>query len=270
MNEIISKTTLVDAITVLEIYAPQVALKAEPGQFVAVRAIKGAREIPFPIMDDCKEKGTLTILCKAVDEDTVQLSRLRQGERIDGLAGPLGLPSRLDHLRRAVVVAGGMGCAKAFPIAKKLHTLGTEVHSLLGFRRKDRVMMEEDFRRVSDQLIITTNDGSYGKKGLVTVALEAVLKKDNYDAAFAMGPLFMMKAVSELTKRYHTRTVVSINPAIVDSTSLCPHEGGRLFKTENDMPVYCVGFECDGHRIDFDEAIRRDKTTHYMNAVSEK
>ena len=202
--------------------APLIAKKAEPGQFIIFRATEDGERVPLTIADYDREAGTVTIIFQIVGEATMELNTLNEGEYIYDFVGPLGTPSKIDGLKKVAVVGGGVGCAIAYPIAKKLNELGTEVHSVVGFRNKDLVILKDEFEAVSSKLSIMTDDGSFGTKGLVTTALKELIEQGNeYDEVIAIGPIIMMKFVSELTKQYGIKTIVSMNPIMVDGTGMC-------------------------------------------------
>lgn len=247
LNETVSKMVL---------EAPMIAKKAQPGQFVIVRAKKESERIPLTIADYDRKEGTVTIIYQIVGAGTMELDTVREGEYVQDLVGPLGKASETEGLHKVAVVGGGVGCAIAYPLAKKLHGQGAEVHSVIGFRSRDLVILEEEFCAVSDQLCMMTDDGSYGQKGLVTQALEELILAGNeYDEVIAIGPLAMMKFVSLLTKKYGIKTVVSMNPIMIDGTGMC---GGCRLTVGGQTKFACVdGPDFDGHEVDFDEAMHR-------------
>ena len=247
LNETVSKMVL---------EAPMIAKKAQPGQFVIVRAKEESERIPLTIADYDRKEGTVTIIYQIVGAGTMELDTVREGEYVQDLVGPLGKASETEGLQKVAVVGGGVGCAIAYPLAKKLHGQGAEVHSVVGFRSRDLVILEEEFCAVSDQLCMMTDDGSYGQKGLVTQALEELILAGNeYDEVIAIGPLAMMKFVSLLTKKYGIKTVVSMNPIMIDGTGMC---GGCRLIVGGQTKFACVdGPDFDGHEVDFDEAMHR-------------
>ena len=247
LNETVSKMVL---------EAPMIAKKAQPGQFVIVRAKEESERIPLTIADYDRKEGTVTIIYQIVGAGTMELDTVREGEYVQDLVGPLGKASETEGLPKVAVVGGGVGCAIAYPLAKKLHGQGAEVHSVIGFRSRDLVILEEEFCAVSDQLCMMTDDGSYGQKGLVTQALEELILAGNeYDEVIAIGPLAMMKFVSLLTKKYGIKTVVSMNPIMIDGTGMC---GGCRLTVGGQTKFACVdGPDFDGHEVDFDEAMHR-------------
>lgn len=256
MYKILTKKILNPTVTLMEVDAPMIAKKAEPGQFIILRVDAEGERIPLTIADFDREKGTITIIFQIVGATTEKLNHLEQGEFIHDFVGPLGVPSHTDGLKKVAVVGGGVGCAIAYPIAKKLHHLGAEVHSIVGFRNKDLVILEDEFKAASDVMKLMTDDGSHGEKGLVTNALEELIKAGNqYDEVIAIGPLVMMKFVCKLTKEYGIKTVVSMNPIMIDGTGMC---GGCRLTVGGETKFACVdGPDFDGHLVDFDEAMER-------------
>jgi ferredoxin--NADP+ reductase len=253
---IIKKIKLNPTVTRMEIVAPLVAAKAEPGQFIILRATENGERIPLTIADYDRKKGTVTIIFQIVGATTAILNQLGEGDCLPDFVGPLGVPSHTAGLRRVVVVGGGVGCAIAYPIAKKLHAEGAAVDTIIGFRTKDLVILEDEFRHVSDRVKLMTDDGSYGEQGLVTNALQTLLTNGpGYDQAIAIGPLVMMKFVCRLTRAYSLKTVVSMNPIMIDGTGMC---GGCRLTVGGRTKFACVdGPDFDGHEVDFDEAIER-------------
>jgi ferredoxin--NADP+ reductase len=256
MFRITERKELNPSVTLLKIHAPLIARKAQPGQFIILRVDEEGERVPFTIADYDSNEGTVTIIFQVVGSSTEKLNALRPGDFIADFVGPLGKPSELEGLKKVAVVGGGVGCAIAYPVAKKLHELGAEVHSIIGFRSKDLVILEDEFKNVSDIAKIMTDDGSYGEKGLVTDALKALIESGNeYDEVIAIGPVVMMKFVSLLTKTYGIKTVVSMNPIMIDGTGMC---GGCRLTVGGKTVFACVdGPEFDGHEVDFDEAIQR-------------
>ena len=256
MYKILTKKILNPTVTLMEVDAPMIAKKAEPGQFIILRVDAEGERIPLTIADFDREKGTITIIFQIVGATTGKLNHLEEGEFIHDFVGPLGVPSHTEGLKKVAVVGGGVGCAIAYPIAKKLHHLGAEVHSIVGFRNKDLVILEDEFKAASDVMKLMTDDGSHGEKGLVTNALEELIKAGNqYDEVIAIGPLVMMKFVCKLTKEYGIKTVVSMNPIMIDGTGMC---GGCRLTVGGETKFACVdGPDFDGHLVDFDEAMER-------------
>ena len=240
----------------MEIDAPYIAKKAEPGQFIILRVDENGERIPLTIADYDREKGTITIIFQIVGATTEKLNHLEEGDCLHDFVGPLGVPSHLEGLKKVAVIGGGVGCAIAYPTAKKLHELGAEVHSVVGFRNKDLVILEEEFKAVSSKFVMMTDDGSYGAKGLVTNALQELIDSgEQYDEVIAIGPLVMMKFVCKLTKGYGIKTVVSMNPIMIDGTGMC---GGCRLTVGGETKFACVdGPDFDGHLVDFDEAMER-------------
>ena len=256
MYKIVRKRSLNPTVSLMEIEAPLIAKKAEPGQFIIFRAKEDSERVPLTIADFDREKGTVTIIYQIVGASTMELDTLNEGDCLHDFAGPLGCPSETDGLKKVAVIGGGVGCAIAYPIAKKLHNIGCEVHTVAGFRNKDLIILEDEFRSVSDILKIMTDDGSCGEKGLVTDALEQLIKDGNqYDEVIAIGPLIMMKFVCLLTKKYNIKTIVSMNPIMIDGTGMC---GGCRLTVGGKTKFACVdGPDFDGHLVDFDEAMHR-------------
>lgn len=254
--KIIKKTELNSTVTKMVIDAPLIAKKAEPGQFIIFRALEDSERVPLTIADFDREKGSVTIIFQIVGGATMELNCLNEGDCICDFVGPLGTPSHIEGLKKVAVIGGGVGCAIAYPVAKKLHQNGAEVHAIIGFRNKDLLILEEEFKAASERLIIMTDDGSYGEKGLVTNALEALINDGNsYDEVIAIGPLIMMKFVAATTKKYGIKTVVSMNPIMIDGTGMC---GGCRLTVGGETKFACVdGPDFDGHLVDFDEAMRR-------------
>lgn len=259
MYKIVRKESLNPTVTLMEIEAPFVARKAEPGQFIILRVDDTGERIPLTIADYDREKGTITIIYQIVGGTTIQLNSLNVGDCLADFVGPLGVATHTEGLKKVAVVGGGVGCAIAYPVAKKLHNLGCEVHSIVGFRNKDLVILEEEFRNASDKLVMMTDDGSYGSKGLVTNALEELIQNgEQYDEVIAIGPLVMMKFVTMVTKKYNIKTIVSMNPIMIDGTGMC---GCCRLTVGGKTKFACVdGPDFDGFEVDFDEAISRSKS----------
>lgn len=254
--KIVRKKTLNPTVTLMEVDAPLIAKKAEPGQFIILRVDEKGERIPLTVADFDREKGTVTIIFQIVGASTEKLNHLNEGEYIHDFVGPLGVASHTEGLKKVAVVGGGVGCAIAYPIAKKLHSHGCEVHSIVGFRNKDLVILEDEFKAASDKLKMMTDDGSYGEKGLVTNALKELIDSgEKYDEVIAIGPLIMMKFVCALTKEYGIKTIVSMNPIMIDGTGMC---GGCRLTVGGETKFACVdGPDFDGHLVDFDEAMER-------------
>ena len=258
MFKVVQKRFLNDAksICLFEIEAPLVAKHAQAGQFVIFRLDEQGERTPVSVAGYDREKGTVTVMVQAAGRTTKMLHTVEEGDYITDFVGPLGKATEMDGLKKVCVVGGGVGCAIAYPIAKKLHHLGAEVHSIVGFRNKDLVILEDEFKAASDVMKLMTDDGSHGEKGLVTNALEELIKAGNqYDEVIAIGPLVMMKFVCKLTKEYGIKTVVSMNPIMIDGTGMC---GGCRLTVGGETKFACVdGPDFDGHLVDFDEAMER-------------
>lgn len=256
MYKIVRKKELNPTVTLMDIEAPMIARKAEPGQFIILRVDEEGERIPLTVADFDREKGTVAIIFQIVGATTEKLNHKNEGEYIQDFVGPLGVASHTDGLKKVAVVGGGVGCAIAYPIAKKLHHLGCEVHSIVGFRNKDLVILEDEFKAVSDKLCMMTDDGSHGEKGLVTEALRKLIESgEKYDEVIAIGPLVMMKFVVAVTKEFGIKTVVSMNPIMIDGTGMC---GGCRLTVGGETKFACVdGPDFDGFLVDFDEAMDR-------------
>lgn len=256
MFKILMKKVLNPTVTMMEIDAPFVAKKAQPGQFIILRVDQDGERIPLTIADYNREKGTITIIFQIVGATTEKLNHLQEGDFLCDFVGPLGVPSHVQGLKKVAVVGGGVGCAIAYPIAKKLHELGIEVHSIVGFRNQDLVILEDEFQKVSHRFVLMSDDGSCGEKGLVTDALRKLIESgEQYDEVIAIGPLIMMKFVAKLTKEFQIKTVVSMNPIMIDGTGMC---GGCRLTVGGKTKFACVdGPDFDGHLVDFDEAMER-------------
>ena len=256
MYRIVKKRVLNPTVTLMEVEAPAVARKAEPGQFIILRVDKEGERIPLTIAAFDREAGTVTIIFQIVGGTTEKLNHKEEGEYLQDFVGPLGKATETEGLKRVAVVGGGVGTAIAYPVAKKLHDVGCHVDLIVGFRNKDLVILEDEFKAASTQLIIGTDDGSYGKKALVTDLLKEQIEAGaQYDRVIAIGPVIMMKFVCKLTKEYDIPTVVSMNPIMIDGTGMC---GGCRLSVGGETKFACVdGPEFDGHKVDFDEAMAR-------------
>ncbi len=256
--KILKKEVLNPQIFLMEIEAPRVAKKAEPGQFIILRIDETGERVPFTVADFDREKGIVTIIVQAVGKTTNQLSRLEEGETILDFVGPLGQPTPLHGLKKVAVIGGGLGTAIAYPQAKKLFALGADVTVIAGFRDKDYIILEEELKKVSTKLIVTTDDGSNGVKGFVTDRLRELLEGgEKFDEVIAIGPLPMMKFVCKLTKEYDVPTTVSMNPVMIDGTGMC---GGCRVIVGGETKFACVdGPDFDGHKIDWETAMNRGK-----------
>ncbi len=258
MYRIVRKEALKPTVILYEIEAPMVAKKAEPGQFIILRVDENGERIPITIHDYDREKGTVTIIVQTVGATTEKHSHKRQGEVIQDFVGPLGRPTETEGKKKVCVVGGGVGCAIAYPVLKKFHDCGAEVHAVVGFKNKDVVILEDKFKSASDVMKLVTDDGSYGEKGLVTDALKQLIEEGNqYDEIFAIGPAIMMKFVSKTTEPYGIPTTVSMSPIMVDGTGMC---GGCRLTVGGETKFACVdGPDFDGHKVDWDESLKRGK-----------
>ena len=258
MYRIVKKEALKPTVTLYEIEAPMVAKKAEPGQFIILRVDENGERIPITIHDFDREKGTVTIIVQTIGATTEKLRHKAEGEYIQDFVGPLGRPTETEGKKKVCVVGGGVGCAIAYPVLKKFHDCGAEVHAVVGFKNKDVVILEDKFKSASDVMKLVTDDGSYGEKGLVTDALKALIDAGNqYDEIFAIGPAIMMKFVSKTTEPYGIPTTVSMSPIMVDGTGMC---GGCRLTVGGETKFACVdGPDFDGHKVDWDESLKRGK-----------
>ena len=256
MFEILEKKALNPTVTLMRINAPKVAKKAQPGQFIILRTDSEGERIPLTIADYDRESGSVTIIFQIVGATTEKLNHLNEGDCLQDFVGPLGRATETEGLKKVAVVGGGVGCAIAYPVAKKLHDLGVEVHTIAGFRKKDLVILEDEFKAASSKFVLMSDDGSTGEKGLVTDALKKLIESgEKYDRVITIGPLIMMKFVCQLTKQYDIPTVASMNPIMIDGTGMC---GGCRLTVGGQTKFACVdGPEFDGHLIDFDEAMAR-------------
>ena len=256
MFRIVKKERLNPTVTKMVIDAPFIAKKAEPGQFIILRALEDSERIPLTIADYDRQDGTVTIIYQIVGGSTMELDTLEEGQTLHDFVGPLGVATHTEGLKKVAVVGGGVGCAIALPVTKKLHEQGCEVHAIVGFRNKDLVILEDEFKAASDTLVMMTDDGSHGEKGLVTAALERLIQAGNaYDEVIAIGPLVMMKFVCAVTKKYGIKTVVSMNPIMIDGTGMC---GGCRLTVGGETKFACVdGPDFDAHEVDFDSLLKR-------------
>ena len=256
MFTIIKRRELNPTVTELWIKAPLIAKKAKAGQFIIVRAKEDSERIPLTIAGFDREAGTVSIIFQVVGAGTMQLNSLKEGEAVHDFVGPLGKATEIEGLKNVCVVGGGVGCAIALPIAQALHAQGTKVTGIVGFRNKDLVILEDEFRACCDEFIIMTDDGSYGNKGVVTAPLEQkIVDGANFDEVITIGPLIMMKFVVKTTKPHNVKTVVSMNPIMVDGTGMC---GGCRLTVGGQTKFACVdGPDFDGFEVDFDEAMHR-------------
>ena len=256
MYRITQKVELNPTVTKLSIEAPLIAQKAQPGQFIIVRPLEESERIPLTIAGYDRQAGTVDIIFQIVGDTTIELNSLNVGDEVHDFVGPLGRPTETAGLKKVCVVGGGVGCAIALPIARKLHEEGCVVHSVIGFRNKDLLILEDDFAACSDELRVMTDDGSYGQKGVVTAALEELIAAGNqYDEVITIGPLIMMKFVVKTCQKYHIKSVVSMNPIMIDGTGMC---GGCRLTVGGKVKFACVdGPDFDGDLVDFDEAMAR-------------
>ena len=256
MYRILEKRTLNPTVTLMRVEAPAVAKKAQPGQFIILRTDAEGERIPLTVADYDREAGSVTIIFQVVGATTEKLNHLAEGDCLHDFVGPLGRATETEGKKKVAVVGGGVGCAIAYPVAKKFFEQGTEVHTVAGFRTKDLVILEEEFETASTRFVKMSDDGSWGEKGLVTDALRRLIESgEQYDEVITIGPLPMMKFVCRLTKEFGIKTVASMNPIMIDGTGMC---GGCRLTVGGETKFACVdGPEFDGHLIDFDEAIAR-------------
>lgn len=256
MYRIVETVPLNATVTKMTILAPAVAKKAEPGQFVILRTHESGERIPLTVADYDRDAGTVSVMFQAIGATTERLSHMKAGECLKDFVGPLGRPTETEGIKKVAVVGGGVGCAIAYPVAKKLYSLGVEVHSIVGFRSREFVILEEEFDAVSTKFLRMSDDGSWGSSGLVTDALRSLIESGEvYDRVITIGPLPMMKFVSRLTREFGIKTVASMSPIMIDGTGMC---GGCRLTVGGKTVFACVdGPEFDAHLIDFDEAISR-------------
>ena len=256
MFKIVKKRSLNPTVSEMSIEAPLIAKKAKPGQFIILRAKEDSERIPLTIAGTDASAGTVDIIYQIVGAGTMQLNSLNQGDSLHDFVGPLGKPTEIEGLKNVCVVGGGVGCAIALPVARALHEAGAKVTGIVGFRNKDLVILEDEFRACCDELILMTDDGSYGDKGVVTAPLEKCIQDGaNFDEVITIGPLIMMKFVVSVTKKYNVKTVVSMNPIMIDGTGMC---GGCRLTVGGKTMFACVdGPDFDGFEVDFDEAMHR-------------
>ena len=258
MFRIVKKEPLNPTVVLFEIEAPMIAKKAEPGQFIILRVDENGERIPLTIHDYDREKGTVSIIVQIIGATTFKLNQLNEGDCLHDFVGPLGKATETEGKKKVAVVGGGVGCAIAYPVLKKFHDCGAEVHAVVGFKNKDLVILEDKFRAASSVMKLVTDDGSYGEKGLVTDALKSLIDAGNeYDEIFAIGPAIMMKFVSMTTKPYGIPTTVSMSPIMIDGTGMC---GGCRLSVGGEMKFACVdGPDFDGHKVDWDLAVKRNQ-----------
>lgn len=256
MFKIVKKKVLNPTVTLMEIEAPLIAEKAKAGQFIILRVDSEGERIPLTIAGCDLEAGTVRIIFQIVGATTQLLNYKNEGDYIQDFVGPLGAPTEIEGLKKVAVVGGGVGCAIALPVAQALKNQGTEVHSIIGFRNKDLVILEEDFNICSDKMFVMTDDGSYGTKGLVTETLKQLIENgENYDMIIAIGPLVMMKFVVATARPFGVPVTVSMNPIMIDGTGMC---GGCRLTVGGETKFACVdGPDFDGYKVDFDEVIHR-------------
>ena len=274
-----NKRRLNPTVTLMEVSAPLIAKKAQPGQFIILRVDEHGERIPLTISDYDRERGAVTIIFQKVGLTTELLDRLEEGDDILDFVGPLGTPTDLldrEHpgsesgpVKRVAVIGGGVGCAIAYPQAKYLHARGVEVDVIAGFRSKDIVILEEEFKKACDHFYLTTDDGSCGEKGLVTDKLKTLIDSGiHYDAVIAIGPIIMMKFVCKTTEPYGIKTLVSLNPIMIDGTGMC---GGCRVSVGGEMKFACVdGPDFDGHKVDFDELMTRNRAYQEREAETRR
>ena len=270
LAKIVRKEELNSSVTLLEVEAPKIARKALPGQFIILRIDDDGERIPLTIGDYDREKGTITIIFQKVGLTTMLLGDLNVGDDIKDFVGPLGVPTHIDEgVKRVCVVGGGVGCAIAYPQAKYLHQAGYEVDVIAGFRSKDIVILEEEFKAACTNFYLTTDDGTYGEKGFVTDKLKALIEGGKqYDLVIAIGPVPMMKFVCKTTEPYGLKTLVSLNPIMVDGTGMC---GGCRVTVGGKVKFACVdGPDFDGHQVDFDELMNRNSIYREQEAAAKE
>ena len=267
MAKVLEQRSLNSSVALLKVHAPLVARKAKPGQFIILRLDEAGERIPLTIADFDPAEGSVTIIVQTVGLTTKRLALLQPGDDILDFAGPLGRPTELDGVKRAVVIGGGVGTAIAYPQTKALHNMGAHVDVITGFRCKDLVILENELKQVSDNLYVTTDDGTYGEKGFVTDKLKSLIEAGNqYDLCIAIGPTPMMKFLCLLTKEYNLKTIVSLNPIMIDGTGMC---GGCRVMVGGEQKFACVdGPDFDGHLVDFDSLMNRN--TLYRQQEAEK
>ena len=256
MFKIVKRRELNPTVTELVIEAPLIAKKAKAGQFIIVRARDDSERIPLTVAGTDPAAGTVSIIFQVVGAGTMQLNAVKEGECVHDFVGPLGKPTAIEGLKSVCVVGGGVGCAIALPVARALHAQGTKVTGIIGFRSKDLLILEDEFKACCDELIVVTDDGSYGRKAVVTVPLKEKLEAGaQFDEVITIGPLIMMKFVVATTKPFGVKTTVSMNPIMVDGTGMC---GGCRLTVGGETKFACVdGPDFDGFEVDFDEALKR-------------
>lgn len=265
MYKIVKRQQLNDTVVRLDVQAPFIAKKAKAGQFIIFRIDEHGERIPLTIADTDAEKGTVSIIFQIVGQSTMLLSQLQEGDAILDFVGPLGAATEFGDAKKVCVIGGGVGNAIAYPSAKALFNMGADVDVIAGFRSKDIVILEDEFKAVCNRLFITTDDGTYGEKGFVTNKLQELIDAgNNYDLAIAIGPIPMMKFVSKVTEPYNIKTLVSLNPIMIDGTGMC---GGCRVTVGGEIKFACVdGPDFDGHKVDYDELMQRNSTYREFEA----
>lgn len=259
MYKIVNKKLLNEAVVLVEVQADFIAKKVLPGQFIIFRIDEQGERVPLTVADFDREKGTITLIVQMVGRTTKMLGDMNIGDSLLDVVGPLGIPTHTEGIKKVCVIGGGVGCAIAYPQAKALHKAGAHVDMIAGFRSKDIVIIEDEMRAASSRLFVMTDDGTYGEKGFVTVKLQELIDAGNdYDAVIAIGPVPMMKFVSQVTRPAKIKTIVSLNPVMIDGTGMC---GGCRVKVGGETKFACVdGPDFDGHLVDFDELMKRNGT----------
>ena len=267
MYKIVRKEVLNPSVSLIEVEAPYIARKAEPGQFIILRVDEKGERIPFTIADYDRDKGTVTVIFQIVGKSTESLNELGEGDSLQDMVGPLGVASNFEGVKKVSVIGGGLGTAIAYPQAKKLHSMGVSVDMINGFRNKDLIIIEDLCKAACTNLYTMTDDGSNGNQGFVTAKLEELINSgEKYDLVVAIGPLVMMKAVCDLTRKYDIKTIVSMNPIMIDGTGMC---GGCRITVGGETKFACVdGPDFDGHLVDFDSAIARSRMFKNQEAES--
>lgn len=258
MNKILRKVVLAPAIKLFEVEVPLIAKKAKPGHFVVVRACEEGERIPLTIADVQEDKGTITIIVQEAGTSTKKIGLLAEGDEIIDVIGPLGKPSHIDKFGTVVAIGGGVGIPPVYPITRAMKQAGNEVISIIGARTKELLILEDEMRNVSDELYVTTDDGSYGRKGFVSNELQLLINQGRkIDRVIAIGPSIMMKVVCDVTRPYNIKTIVSLNPIMVDGTGMC---GACRVEVGGETKFTCVdGPEFDGHKVDFDLLMKRQR-----------
>jgi ferredoxin--NADP+ reductase len=265
MYPIVEKKVLSENVKLLKIKAPLVAKKARPGQFIILRINEKGERIPLTIADSDSKEGTVTIIFLEVGKTTKQLGALKVGNLLENFAGPLGMPSEVKKYGTVVCVGGGVGIAPLYPIVKALKEAGNHVISILGAKTKDLLLLEKEIDRYSNEFYIATDDGSKGHKGFISDVLQKIIEQQKVDMVMAIGPIIMMKVVSNLTKKYNIKTLVSLNPIMVDGTGMC---GGCRVSIDGKTKFACVdGPEFDGHKVDYDNLMLRNR--RFIHAEAE-